>query len=184
MEVCVDWRASQEHLARTICDGLKEGHCALCQTAIQNYLEEIVCPHWFLKNGARGFHLKRLVRIFQVYDLDSVLHYLRVVAELERRADEQLPFQEFFHADQRVVAIVWRKRSWIFQQPVTSLGEYSTHEFTISSFHLGQMIEKGTILIGPRLGEAAVIPLIHTQMPNERSWERAEQALFGLAKVA
>ncbi len=170
-------------MSHAICAGLEEGHCALCQTEIQTYLEELVCPHWFLKNGARGFHLKRLARVFQLYDLEGVLNYLKVVAEHEAGDDDQLPYKEYCRADQRVVVIEWRKRRWTFHQAAKGQGDYAANEFTVSSFYRGQMIEQGRIHLGPGFGEVRYTPLIDALLPAERVWERARQDLIGAAST-
>ena len=172
-------RTSHDYLSRMIHSGMEESQCGLCHTHIQNYIEEVACPHWFLKNGARGFHLKRLARVFQVYDIDSVQHYLRVVAQSDARRSDLVPFRELRSAHERIVVIEWRKRRWLFQQAAIGGGEYAATQFTVSSYHLGQMIEKGRIDLVPGSGEVAVTPLLHEVALDQRSWEKIEQQLLG-----
>src|SRR5690349_3214032 len=143
-----------EHLARAIRAGLAERHCVLCQSDVQVFFEEVVCPHWFLTNGARAFRLERLVRVFRLYDLASVLRYLKVVAETEVRDDGAAPWLETCTAQYREVALNWRKRRWIFRQAAGPPDGYVEHEFTVSTFYLGELIEEGRITLGPAAGEA------------------------------
>ena len=82
------------HLTAGIRQGLAQNHCALCGMALDSYLDEVPCPHWFVVPGWRGFRSDKLAKVFEVFDLHTVTQYLRVFAESRPAGDEAPAYQE------------------------------------------------------------------------------------------
>ncbi|QBE66393.1 hypothetical protein [Pseudoduganella lutea] len=137
----------QPQTMRDICCGLDDGRCVLCQVDVQTFMDEVACPHWFVSPGYAAFRLRRLAKVFEVYDLDSVLEYLKIVARSDAASISGSAVTYTTTPQKRETIIAWRKRRWEFRQRMTSEGCYSSREFVVSIYYCGEIVENGTIIV-------------------------------------
>ncbi|RZA35513.1 MAG: hypothetical protein EOP92_10070, partial [Lysobacteraceae bacterium] len=111
-----------DHLSTVIREGIGHNQCVLCGTALNSYLDELPCPHWFLVPGWRGFRNRTLARVFELFDLARLVDYLRIAAASRHAGEQGIPWRQG-EADGVVgILIPWGRRSWEFSYDQRDIG--------------------------------------------------------------
>ena len=81
------------YLRTAIREGICCNHCVLCGTALNSYLDELPCPHWFLVPGWRGFRNRTLAPVFELFDLAQLVDYLKIAAASRHAGEQGIPWR-------------------------------------------------------------------------------------------
>ncbi len=149
------------YLESSLCTGFQRDHCALCRTTLESVLREVPCPHWFVTPGPRGFRIERLIPVFEIFDVDAIIDFLRILASSARIREFALPFRQWQDDTIKRSAINWRNRGWLFEQHVSPCGAPGDPaQFVLSTFFDGALMEKARVELDPRERTVIVTVLV------------------------
>lgn len=153
------------YLSSAIREGIGHNHCVLCGMALNSYLDELPCPHWFLVPGWRGFRNRTLARVFELFDLARLVDYLRIAAASGQAAGhaagQGIPWRRA-EADGVVgVAIPWGRRAWEFSYDQRDIGpDGRVRRFVLGIRYDEALVDMAQITLGGADGQVIVKPLV------------------------
>ena len=145
-------------MSSAIREGIDRKHCVLCGTALNTYLDELPCPHWFLAPGWRGFRNRTLARVFELFGLAQLFDYLRIAAgdAAWRRRERDGAVD---------VDIAWGRRDWGFSYEQRDAGpDGRVRRFVLAIRYDGALVDKAQIALAED-GEVEVKPLVQRRRP-------------------
>ena len=130
-------------LSTAIRAGMHHNQCVLCGTALNTYLDELPCPHWFLVPGWRGFRNRTLAQVFELFDLVQLVDYLKIAAGARQAGDPGIP---------------WR-RGWEFSYDQRDIGpDGRVRRFVLAIRYDEVLVDQAQIAVGD--GRVVVTPLV------------------------
>ena len=106
---------SVELLESSLKEGFIKKHCALCGASLSSVLAEVPCVHWFVTPGARGFRIARLAPVFEMFERDVIISFLRVFAGSARIRAGAPAYREWVTNGVTTISIRWQRRAWLFE---------------------------------------------------------------------
>ena len=154
-----------DDLGPAIREGIVHNHCALCGTALNSYLDELPCPHWFLVPGWRGFRNQTLARVFELFDLVRLVDYLRIAAASGQAAghagEQGIPWRQGEAEGVVGIAIPWGRRGWEFSYDQCDIGpDGRVRRFVLAIRYDEALVDKAQITVGGSDGRVVVKPLV------------------------
>lgn len=148
------------YLHTAIRDGIGHNHCVLCGTALNSYLDELPCPHWFLVPGWRGFRNRTLARVFELFDLAQLVDYLKIAASGNEEG-HGIPWRRGEPDGVVGIAIPWGRRGWEFSYDQRDIGcDGRVRRFVLAIRYDEALVDKAQITVGGADGRVAVKPLV------------------------
>ena len=149
------------YLRCAIREGIGHNHCVLCGAALNSYLDELPCPHWFLVPGWRGFRNRALAPVFELFDLARLVDYLRIAAAPGHAGEQGIPWRSG-DADGVVgIAIPWGRRAWEFSYDQRDIGpDGRVRRFVLGIRYDEALVDQAQITLGGGDGRVVVKPLV------------------------
>lgn len=148
-------------LSSVIREGMRHNQCVLCGTALNTYLDELPCPHWFLVPGWRGFRNRTLARVFEVFDLARLVDYLKIAAASGPAGEHGIPWRRGECDGVIGIAISWGRRGWEFSYDQRDIGpDGRVRRFVLAIRYDEALVDKAQITVAGDDGRVVVTPLV------------------------
>lgn len=147
------------NLSTAIRAGMHHNQCVLCGTALNTYLDELPCPHWFLVPGWRGFRNRTLAQVFELFDLVQLVDYLKIAAGARQAGDPGIPWRRGERDGVVGIAIGWGRRGWEFSYDQRDIGpDGRVRRFVLAIRYDEVLVDQAQIAVGD--GRVVVTPLV------------------------
>ena len=149
------------YLNTAIRDGIGRNHCVLCGAALNSYLDELPCPHWFLVPGWRGFRNRTLARVFELFDLAQLVDYLKIAAASRHAGEQGIPWRLGEVEGSVGIAIPWGRRRWEFSYDQRDIGpDGRVRRFLLAIRYDEALVDQAQITLAGDRGQVVVKPLV------------------------
>ena len=162
----------------SLSNGFLRDHCALCRASLDSVLREVPCPHWFVTPGPRGFRIERLIPVFEVFDMDAVISFLRILAATGRPREHALAYRAWQDGAIKCTAINWRNRGWLFEQDTQEAdASGAVEQIVLSTFLDGELMEKAKVELDQRERRVVVTTFVSRRREPSAAMARAPVAV-------
>lgn len=149
------------YLRTAIREGICRNHCVLCGTALNSYLDELPCPHWFLVPGWRGFRNRTLAPVFELFDLAQLVDYLKIAAASRHAGEQGIPWRPGEAEGSVGIVIPWGRRGWEFSYDQRDIGpDGRVRRFLLAIRYDEALVDQAQITLAGEDGRVVVKPLI------------------------
>jgi hypothetical protein len=149
------------YLRTAIREGICHKHCVLCGTALNSYLDELPCPHWFLAPGWRGFRNRTLARVFELFDMAQLVDYLKIAADARQAGEHGIPWLRGDAEGVVGIAIPWGRRAWEFSYDQRDIGaDGRVRRFLLAIRYDEALVDQAQITLAGDGGRVLVKPLV------------------------
>jgi hypothetical protein len=149
------------YLRTAIREGICRNHCVLCGTALNSYLDELPCPHWFLVPGWRGFRNRTLAPVFELFDLAQLVDYLKIAAASRHAGEQGIPWRPGGAEGVVDIAIPWGRRGWEFSYDQRDIGpDGRVRRFLLAIRYDEALVDQAQITLAGEDGRVVVKPLV------------------------